>query len=193
MPDSVHEKFHKTVDRKPLTVNKRRSRFGFTLLELLLAIAIAGTLASIITVTFVGEQKKARDTQRKRDLNTAKSTLEIVKRDCSNLYYPYFVGSGTGAYGNLGNYLTNANLKYIGNWPKDPKTKNNYQYFAGSEINSVCPDTSGTRTASGNLNYSLRATLEITNDSDIQKSFDRCLGKPGMPGTPSGFYYICND
>lgn len=188
----------KTADCRLSTVDKRRRRFGFTLLELLLAITIAGTLASIITVTFVGEQKKARDTQRKRDLNTVKSTLEIVKRDCNNIYYPFYGGiSGQSAYNNLNTYLVNANLKYIGVKILDPKPQSGffygYYYKSSALFSNVCPDSGGGRNGAGIKEYILRATLENASDPDIQKSFDRCSGKPGIPGSPGTYYFVCND
>jgi len=49
---------------------------GFTLIELLVTLSIISLLSSIVLFSFNSAMKKARDAQRKQDLNTIKMALE---------------------------------------------------------------------------------------------------------------------
>lgn len=49
---------------------------GFTIIELLIVIAIIGILAGLVLNNFQGAQAKARDTQRKTDINAIHGKLE---------------------------------------------------------------------------------------------------------------------
>ncbi|OGE07316.1 hypothetical protein A2615_00525, partial [Candidatus Curtissbacteria bacterium RIFOXYD1_FULL_41_36] len=66
-----------TVNREPLTVNRRPWRRGFTLIELLVVITIIGILAAIAIVSYGGTQERARDSRRKSDLDAIKKALEL--------------------------------------------------------------------------------------------------------------------
>lgn len=54
---------------------KNKSK-GFTIVELLIVIVVIGILATLVIVTFAGIQQKARDTQRKTDINALDSHIE---------------------------------------------------------------------------------------------------------------------
>ena len=56
------------------TINKTRE--GFTIIELLIVIAIIAILAGLVLNNFNGAQAKARDTQRVTDVNNIHSKLE---------------------------------------------------------------------------------------------------------------------
>ena len=56
--------------------NNQELKKGFTLLELLIVIAIIGLLASVIIVSFPGAIKSVRDGIRKQDLDTIRKGLE---------------------------------------------------------------------------------------------------------------------
>lgn len=49
---------------------------GFTIIELLIVIAIIGILAGLVLNNFQGAQAKARDVQRKADINSINAKLE---------------------------------------------------------------------------------------------------------------------
>jgi len=66
-----------------------RSRFsvqGFTIVELLIVVVIIGILASLIIVSYMGLQARARDTERKTDVQAIVKSLELFWTD--NGYYP---------------------------------------------------------------------------------------------------------
>lgn len=54
----------------------RKAQTGFTIIELLIVIAIIGILAGLVLNNFQGAQAKARDTQRRTDTNSIHAKLE---------------------------------------------------------------------------------------------------------------------
>jgi len=67
---------------------------GFTLMELLIVIAIIGILISVATASYSSAQKKARDSRRRGDLKAVQNALEQYY-SANNGQYP------GGAYPNL--------------------------------------------------------------------------------------------
>ncbi len=62
------------------------SEKGFTLIELLVTIAIIGILSSVLLVNLSGFRERTRDVQRKRDLRTLQTALELYRADSTS--YP---------------------------------------------------------------------------------------------------------
>ena len=59
-------------------VSLKQRQSGFTIVELLIVIVIIGILATLVIVTFSGVQQKARDSERKTDINAIAGQLEAV-------------------------------------------------------------------------------------------------------------------
>ncbi len=59
---------------------------GFTLMEIMIAIVILSTMATILITNVTGQQKKARISQAKILLSQVVSSIEMFYRDCS--FYP---------------------------------------------------------------------------------------------------------
>lgn len=137
---------------------------GFSLIELLIVMAIIGVLATLITANFAGVRNKTRDAQRKADLKQLQLALETYRTD-------------QGAYPNslaaCGSALTSGGTTYIQKIPCDPLNtgQNIYRY-------------SSTGTA-----YTLIACLENTNDSqkDTTNNATYCTG-----GTTNWSYTLTN-
>lgn len=55
---------------------RKRTESGFTIIELLIVIAIIGILATLVLTNFQGAQAKGRDTVRKNDINSVYQKLE---------------------------------------------------------------------------------------------------------------------
>lgn len=76
----------------------KKSAQGFTMLELLIAIAILGVMVSFFMFTFPSIQATARDTRRKSDLKQYATSLETFANRSNSLYPSYngnvIVGSG---------------------------------------------------------------------------------------------------
>lgn len=65
---------------------KNRKQAGFTIVELLIVIVVIGILAALVLNTFQGVQARARDTERRTDLNTIHTQLEVFYNDFG--HYP---------------------------------------------------------------------------------------------------------
>ena len=139
---------------------------AFTLIELLIVIAIIGILASIVLVSLNGSRIKARDTQRKSDINSIHKALETYFTYYGSYPAETWCDSSIGSCntvcpcaGSDWNYTTATfiglklrNEGFFTNLPKDPI--NNTSYFYDYEpINSGCPTTA-------NCKYDIRARLE---------------------------------
>ena len=55
---------------------KKSTQKGFTIVELLIVIVVIGILAALVLNTFAGIQQRARDTERKTDINSVATQLE---------------------------------------------------------------------------------------------------------------------
>jgi prepilin-type N-terminal cleavage/methylation domain-containing protein len=60
---------------------KTQSQKGFTIVELLIVIVVIGILAALVLNTFSGVQRRARDTQRRTDINSLATQLEVFYND----------------------------------------------------------------------------------------------------------------
>ena len=70
----------------PTINHKLQTTSGFSLIELLVAIAVVAILTTLGVVNFVGIRERGRDTQRKASLNEIKTALEFYKIDIG--FYP---------------------------------------------------------------------------------------------------------
>ncbi len=66
---------------------KTKLFFGFTLVELLIVIAVLGVLATIGIMTFPAAQKRARDTRRRSDLKQYQTALELYANRNNSFFY----------------------------------------------------------------------------------------------------------
>lgn len=118
---------------------------GFTLIELVVVMAIIATLTALAAFNFGQARARARDVQRKSELKSIQNALELYKNDQFPQSYP------TNATG-LSAALVTA---YMAKLPVDPKEK----VQDGSWY-----DYTYDRTAA--LTYTLQACLENTSDPD---------------------------
>lgn len=63
-----------------------RKQSGFTIVELLIVIVVIGILAALVLNTFQGVQARARDTERRTDINSIATQLEAYYADYG--HYP---------------------------------------------------------------------------------------------------------
>jgi len=146
---------------------------GFTLIELLVVISIIGILAALIMVNFNAARERARDAQRKSDLDQVKKALRMYYND--NNSYP---STGSLTWGSVFQ-SAGGNMVYMKALPHDPNWKQ-----AGD------PDYNYTQ-VSGGQDFCLWAGLENKSDGDIGKSQSRCMNC-ARPGDLYN-YVVCAD
>lgn len=128
---------------------------GFTIIELLIVIAIIGILSALLLSNFIGIRQRARDAQRKADLRQIQAALEIYRSDQGN--YPV-----TASFPACGAALVVGGNTYMQKVPCDPLNtgQSRYTYI------------------SGGTTYTLYSCLENTNDStkDTSNNTTYCGG-----------------
>lgn len=129
---------------------------GFTLIELMVTIAIIAILASIGYSVFGNAQKRARISRRIQDLNGLKAALETYKAGTGS--YPNSVSSG--AFSCINNF-TQLVPNYIITIPNDPLdgtgvTTNCYQYKTNA-------NNSGSE-------YKLRTNTTISSSNEMSSN-----------------------
>ncbi len=97
----------------------KQDKKGFTLIEIVLVLAIAGLIMVIVLLAVSGAQKSRRDTQRKNDLNRVAGQL-ISYASNNNGVYPT-VAEFSGATFAGSTYITTLNLN-------SPSTGSPYAY-----------------------------------------------------------------
>lgn len=120
---------------------------GFTLIEVLIVIAILGIVAGSILGNFFTSLGKGRDSRRKQDLELVGKSLELYYND--HKAYP------TGDPLSWGNQFTDGTTVYMQQLPTDPKSPS-YSYNYVYDPNPP---------AGGGSGYKLYACLENKNDS----------------------------
>jgi len=128
---------------------------GFTLIELLIVIAIIGILATLIMSNFNSARERARDVQRKSDLDQIKKALRMAYNDANS--YPL---ANDFTFGVAYPQTSGLYMKLV---PHDP----NYDADSGS------PEYQYEQKDSGQ-GFCLWATMENVSDAEIIKSHTRC-------------------
>ncbi len=121
-----------------MKLRKNNNNKGFTLIELLVVISVIAVLTTLLMANFVGIRQRGRDGQRKSNLYSIQSALELYRAD--NGAYPLALVCGSS--------LTNATATYMQKVPCDPLSGDAYTYTS----------TDGTT-------YSMIACIENQNDS----------------------------
>lgn len=137
-----------------MSLNKQS---GFTLIEIIIVMALIAILASALWGNFFTSLTKSRDSRRKQDLDAITKALELYYTDNKSYPLPTVIVWGSA--------LKNSNdstVVYMQKLPSDPT------YPA---IN-YCYDSDGT-------SFKLYANLENTNDSKIIPTVT-CAPTPGV-------------
>ena len=161
---------------------------GFTLIEIIVVVAIIGILATVVIISLSGAQAKARDSQRVSDIKQIQSAVEMY-HEVNNKYpgkkdVPY---QSNDVYNNVwwngpsssttydGQFLTDIS-NYINPLPQDPRCGNGkcsinelaYRYAWGVNLSNV-------------NSYEIDAGMEVrkdlvSNDGGIRQGTTGVLG-----------------
>lgn len=123
---------------------------GFTLIELVVVMAIIASLTALAAFNFNQARARARDVQRKSELKAIQNALELYKNDQMPQAYP---ATAQFTQSDATNVLVTGG--YLGKLPVDPKEKT---------ANGSWMDYTYTQVTS--LSYTLQACLENTADPD---------------------------
>lgn len=142
--------------------NQKNHSRGFTILELIVSLAIIGLLLAVAINGLAASKQKSRDVKRVDEIKQIQNALQLYHND--NQSYPATLSS---------ELLVPVYIKTI---PKDPATGNNYLYAALFDGN-----TCG--------NYHLGATLEITppNTGTLETDFDSLTSADVCTGSNTDF------
>lgn len=165
-----------------LRLKTKNLKDGFTLIELLVVISILGILAGLIISNVSGVRERARDVQRKNDLNQIKEALKMYHNDFDD--YP--ASTNDGIIIGCGTTASPANCDWNGSFAKNSTTYMNIlprdpSWVSGAEV--YYDYTRGLDRDS----FTLYATLENKSDSEIGKSQVKC----SISIPPAGSYYVC--
>ncbi len=163
------------------TLNAKK---GFTLIELLVVIAIIGILAAFAFVSFGGAQARARDAQRKNDLNQVQKALQAYYSDHGQ--YPN-ANQNNGSWCEVYTLNNNnvLNPTYMKKLPQDPQ-------FIDTRVNATMQCYVENVADATGQSYYLGVKLENSSDSGIQNSPRLQLTGTQVCGPTSGYYCVQN-
>ena len=108
-------------------------RFGFTLIEIMVSVAIIAVLTSMAAVSFTSAQRNARDGKRKADLEQVRAALVIYRTDAANGQYPPSINWSS--MSPIQSSLSSSNVQD----PKaSPYPQYQYTYNAGQNTFTLC-------------------------------------------------------
>lgn len=141
---------------------------GFTLIELIVVMAVIGVLSTLIINNLNDSRGRARDAQRKQNLNQLKTALRMYYND----YQAYPANSGNTILGcgdgndACSDDFATTNTVYMNRLPE-------FSYY---------------RQTGGGDGFDLKVVLENPSDPDLADSQDRC---PGSHNDTD--YVVCED
>ncbi|MBI4085371.1 MAG: type II secretion system protein [Candidatus Liptonbacteria bacterium] len=133
---------------------------GFTLIEILIVVAIIAVLASIVLIGFGPAQRQGRDARRISDLRQSQNALELYYSKCgyypgtAQATYPCGARASVNTWSGVQAALTGSNIG-VSQIPND--LSGGATYYYGTDGNGT--------------SYVIGATLEDQNNPALQNSY----------------------
>lgn len=168
----------------------RDSKSAFSLVELLVVIAVLATVIGLALPNFLGARSRARDARRKSELNEVKLALQLYFND-----YKAFPAAQSGGVGKL-NYIAGCGAAGTLLCPSTCSV----DFAAGGTgcdtvYMSKFPGELGTSMfyyqVNSGADFCLKGTLENVSDSDIAVSQSRCSTK--CAGLSGADFAVCSE
>ena len=120
--------------------NKKSPGFsrGFTIVEIIIVIALIGVLSAFFINTSTNSLKKGRDGKRKSDLEQIRSGIETYRADCDT--YPLSLTFGGALTGNDSTIRCPSTTLYMSLTPQDPQNAQglSYLYWSNGVTYQIC-------------------------------------------------------
>lgn len=123
-------------------------RTGFTIVELIVVIAVIGILAGIVLVSYAASENRARDVSRQASIKEIRAALEAYRAEKGTYPNEAVSGSWEYSYTSATAFLDDL-IPYMGVVPVDPvNDANNYFYYHRYEAGTsgwgvTCPASRG--------------------------------------------------
>jgi len=138
-----------------------RKNKGFTLIEILIVVAIIGILASIILVGLSSFRSQGRDARRIADLHQVQNALELYFT--KNGTYPTAIADSAAGWTTFSNTLTGAGIGvYV--IPKDPTATQTYKYAysAGGYVLAATLENTGNPALANDVDGTIYSAIDCT-------------------------------
>ena len=168
-----------------MTKANTKSKQGFTIIEVVLVLAIAGLIFLMVFIALPALQRSQRDTQRKNDMSRLITAVQNYQSNNKN-QVPTDFGSANTFYTG---YLTTDGDTFA-----DPATNSNYQF----DLKGVCVKTGGDNNSdkcnaapNANLGY-ISVYTNATCDGESAK-YSQGSGKLAFVIKLEGASYYCSN
>jgi prepilin-type N-terminal cleavage/methylation domain-containing protein len=135
------------------TGRSERSR-GFTIIEVVLVLAIAGLIFLMVFIALPSLQRSQRDTQRKQDLSRIQTQITSYSNNNKGNIPTDLKAANSGGKSFVQNYLSGTGASVAGDAYKDPSTGTGYTFL----------DAGTQPTAQGEIGYKAKATCGSDGD-----------------------------